>query len=831
MPKRTTVLVDRMLEDSYGVVKTVYQNLDAIKSLNENENIQQLLDNYAEVKKVLDSTPALIEVAENLEDILSSSDNANRANAYAEQAVKTLDETKQQATVVASYLDQTKQAVQNIEASIDNVNTVVDNLDKLTDVTANLEDIKLLAKTFTDENSSEAIDELINNLSAVNAVADNLTYLKELASVVLDKTTLEKLNSALNQIKTVNDTCNQALGRLEEKLDMMQKQSDAFEVMSDNATKTFKDNADDAESTLRDIKQDCEELLTKVQEYNTTAETIQEDCNRILLKCRDIFHAIEDAFNKGLKKAMLEVLHEGDTQSHRIKHVGDTQADRLNQQMDSIIEATADGMQEKADEIAEAALQQIQDKADQALADLEAKITEAETNFTNTVNEIQTTLDEIKANADQALTDINASIEQAKTDFKTLTNDLIAKINEAADAKLKEIADYIVQTKYGDIIWGYVDYSLPENQEEMIVGVTYINAWDSQGYIQISKDSNDFERSPEFIRFYVKSCSGTVTYLEKKVKWDINDILAATTEVKGIVELATAKEVQEGTDYERVVTPGTLAESLPSLVQNVVAPKLDGTTNTVVEAILNTIDGDSTLRQQLIDSLSDLLVDLIINNTPEGRKATTEQSGIVELATIPETRAGTDAERAITPSGLWESLPTLLQAIFSANKDETTNNVVQTIIQTISKDTHLQEDLTAALTDKIYEELNLKDYAKLSGADFTGKITVPNQQEESSSAEWSDTAVLNKTDILQLLAENLPKTTFVQLLQSWPSEDSAIKEDIIYACPLSENDPNFGLGNGEITTINLEEGKIFDDASVNEVEEGEMTFFSAGDLL
>ncbi len=105
----------------------------------------------------------------------------------------------------------------------------------------------------------------------------------------------------------------------------------------------------------------------------------------------------------------------------------------------------------------------------------------------------------------------------------------------------------------------------------------------------------------------------------------------ATTERRGIIELATNEEAIAGTDSERAITPMTLKAAMNGLVAGTAlnADKLDG-----------------------LDSTDFALA----GHSHTLPIATTSVRGIVELATAAEATAGTDTERAVTPFGLAAAL-------------------------------------------------------------------------------------------------------------------------------------------------------------------------------
>ncbi len=104
----------------------------------------------------------------------------------------------------------------------------------------------------------------------------------------------------------------------------------------------------------------------------------------------------------------------------------------------------------------------------------------------------------------------------------------------------------------------------------------------------------------------------------------------ATEDRRGIVELATAAEVNAGADTERAVTPAGLAGRTATTTRRGIVELA-----TAAEAAA----GTDTERAVTPAGLA-------------GRTATTTRRGIVELATAAEAAAGTDTERAVTPAGL-----------------------------------------------------------------------------------------------------------------------------------------------------------------------------------
>ncbi|WP_077073653.1 phage tail protein [Mailhella massiliensis] len=105
---------------------------------------------------------------------------------------------------------------------------------------------------------------------------------------------------------------------------------------------------------------------------------------------------------------------------------------------------------------------------------------------------------------------------------------------------------------------------------------------------------------------------------------------SATTEMQGIVELATDAETQTGTDTSRAVTPKALASRTATESRTGIAEIA-----TQDEANAGTDDSRMITPKKLA-----------------GRTATDARAGIVKLATEEEVQDGTDTSKAVTPAGL-----------------------------------------------------------------------------------------------------------------------------------------------------------------------------------
>lgn len=117
----------------------------------------------------------------------------------------------------------------------------------------------------------------------------------------------------------------------------------------------------------------------------------------------------------------------------------------------------------------------------------------------------------------------------------------------------------------------------------------------------------------------------------------------ATTTVKGIVELATTTEAEGGTDNVRAVTPAGVAAAISAL--GVATPDATETVKGKVELSTSAeaIAGSDTARALTPANLAAVLAT---------KGGSTTAAGFLELATTAEVQAGTSTTLAATPAGV-----------------------------------------------------------------------------------------------------------------------------------------------------------------------------------
>lgn len=101
--------------------------------------------------------------------------------------------------------------------------------------------------------------------------------------------------------------------------------------------------------------------------------------------------------------------------------------------------------------------------------------------------------------------------------------DLKFEIHEELD----KIEDALTAVQAGEIRFAYKDYTVVQNQHEMMPGVTYIGFVDKdKNYIQLDPQTNtpvDKDAEPAYKRLFMKSTTGTVTWYDSPVVPDMSE--------------------------------------------------------------------------------------------------------------------------------------------------------------------------------------------------------------------------------------------------------------------------------------------------------------------
>lgn len=712
-------LVDKVLGRSYDVVKAVYLKLPKLEELQENPNVDKLAENFDDVQEILQNTDNIINVSNNLNEILAASTHSAKAQTFSESAQSSADIATTASREAASTLNEAitvRDSLQEYEADLE---VVADNIEAVKTTSANITQINYMSSIFRNNLTIDKIDEVLANIDDITSLSENITEVVQVANKFIGTGELDRIEAASQDIQTSLTEYHQVLEDIRQEVVNATDGVTQITEAVDTGVKTVNAEAQARRAEIALVREECEALLEQVAQGNEVVSANVDESNEILLKIRDIYHSFEEGINKLNRKVLLEIQHAGDHQVHRIRKEGDVQAERLYDQMTEIINAVLDDMKEQADEILKQKLEELQQKADEVIAQIDAK------------------LEEIKVDLSEFEQRVSA-VEEA--------NKLLQQELEKIKEDLQKLIDLGYTGGAGDIQWGYKDYSLPENQADMDVGVTYIVFHDENGnYIQMNPDTGTLPKKPTTMRFYIKSQSGNVSYVEHQTSIDLSGYLKreelkqATIDVQGIAELATVAETETGTDATRIVTPFTLFRALPNLLIKNFEQNPSGLTNNIVQQIIKTIASDVHLQEDLADSIKDEILDGL-------------EGGIGQ--------PGEDIS-------------------FEGNITFKGDNVFE-------GDSEFQGDVN-----------------------FSGNVTVPDQVPPDDPTQWPGDTVINKDDIIKLI-ENSKKTSIEVLpsyptsidsleedvLYSCPLEDSGNEITII---TLRENE--------QASTATVQEGE------------------------
>ena len=582
-------LVDKVLGRSYDVVKAVYLKLPKLEELQENPNVDKLAENFDDVQEILQNTENIVNVGNNLNEILAASTYSAKAQTFSESAKSSADIATTASREASSTLNEAitvRDSLQEYEADLE---VVADNIEAVKTNSANIAQINYLSSVFRNNLTIAKIDEVLANIDDITSLSENITEVVQVANKFIGTGELDRIEAASQDIQASLQEYHQVLEDIRHEIVNAADSVTQITDTVDAGVRTINAEAQARRAEIALVREECEALLEQVAQGNKVVSDNVDTANDILLKIRDIYHSYEEGINKLNRKVLLGIQHAGDHQIHRIREEGDVQIDRLYAQMTEIINAVLDDMKEQADEILKQKLEELQQKADEIIAQIDAK------------------LEEIKVDLSEFEQRVSA-VEEA--------NKLLQQEIEKIKEELQKLIDLGYTGGVGNIQWGYKDYSLPENQADMDVGVTYIVFHDENGnYIQRNPDTGALPKKPTTMRFYIKSQSGNVSYVEHQTSIDLSGYLRreelkqATIDVQGIAELATVAETEAGTDATRIVTPFTLFRALPKLLIKNFEQNPSGLTNNIVQQIIKTIASDVHLQEDLADSIKDEILE------------------------------------------------------------------------------------------------------------------------------------------------------------------------------------------------------------------------------
>lgn len=699
------VLVDKMLGSNYDLVRKVALNIDTLKSIKDDPNISDLTENYKEVKKALDASSQLLEVSNNLTDILNSKAQASIAKTSAEQSVNSLNQVREVAKQTQKDVETVNQIATDLNEVAKDLEIVSDNIDSIKNVSSAVTDIRNINRVLENADTVNAIKEVSNNIEPINKVNDNLDSLVDLANTVIDNGVADKLEQQLNDIKNNLILYQEVLVSIRGEVSNFEQKVKEFDIEVSHQISNIQLEATRQIKEILKVSDKIEKYLKSLEKTKAELDKIQEDCNRLLIDIKEIYFSAEEAISDALQDAIAQLISRADEQYTRIRLEGDVQVNRLHNTLDNVVEDAIDSLKELAQDVKDDIIQDIQQEANNSYDSLKAEL---EKTASDAINKIEETAAKVNLNINELTTKVNA--------ISTAVDDLKVKVNESIK---------------GNIRYALKDYSLVQNQGEMLVGTAYRTFLDENGnYIALNPDTNaplDPSKVIKTIREYTKSSSGSVTFRDTNLDGS-----------KQNIEFATLEEAVAALVSNKAMSPVRTKDAFDAFFKKQLED-LNG--NKFVTKIVEIISNDEDLKESLLDNI---------------KKANYDTSGIVELATTEEVKSGISNAVVVTPLNLKESLRDLLIKAFQREHPDLTNNVVQQIVDTICDDVHLLEPLASALTTQQADT----QYATTDRAGVVKLATIDEALAGLDSTKALTPVCINGfTNKLDTIEDNLDKVT------------------------------------------------------------------------
>ena len=474
-PSDINVLVNDTFGDSYEVVKTVYNNLDTIKAVNENNNLNTFIEGYDDkYSKLLDAVPAIDNVANHMNSVTSAVNYSAQAKQAAEDSSGSAQEAKAYSEEAGILAQEAKEANATLESISDDIKVVSDNIASVNYVADNMNQVKSVSNMLSDTEISTSIKAVRDNLNDLKKVSKNVAYI---ISVAEDADTLE------SQAQALMDLMMQAKEDTESLQAELDKVTDSKAELSAQLQDTLTQVQTEAQKQLNIITEATkviEGYLAKEKEYAQIAVNSSDDAIKTLIQCRDVLTISEQSINKLTKKCLNSLQQEYDRQLYKVRAEGDTQALRIIQSFDNNIKDKSNEFTTKCDEIKEvkeqeftealtaksdSIKQELQNTVDTYKQDVATVAEETKQDLLNTTEAYKT---EVKNTADKAVADVTTKADETNFNISELdskVNDVIvdnAQINKDhidIQAKIATIESLVHTQASGDILFSYKDLS------------------------------------------------------------------------------------------------------------------------------------------------------------------------------------------------------------------------------------------------------------------------------------------------------------------------------------------------------------------------------------
>lgn len=150
------------------------------------------------------------------------------------------------------------------------------------------------------------------------------------------------------------------------------------------------------------------------------------------------------------------------------------------------------------------------------------------------INLIEAEIADIEVDNDRTVVVVH-NLKDLKKDLETTINDFSSDFEDKLEAILARL------DPKGDLYFALMDYSIPSNQENMVVGNIYLAMLtEDKQYIPldpITFEPLDPTAKPYWYRYYIKSDGGNVTWTDYQIQADLKDYVKYTKQPDGTLDI------------------------------------------------------------------------------------------------------------------------------------------------------------------------------------------------------------------------------------------------------------------------------------------------------
>lgn len=447
---RADALVDSMIGNQYDVVKTVYNNLDAIKTAQEDIDWDFIKGNIDVITNVSNNAGFIKNVSQNLSDILAA---PTLAQQYVTQAKTEIDqaivdgqsyiaESKKAAQSITDAATKLQESFTSIEDIKDDIVIVAENIEPVKTTATNIDDIKTVAD-YLDATDAKPIaqqdygvigssDTEVTGVSPIEVVATHIGQIIQLHANLKDLLYLAQDGNVDHLIKLAN--------KIEDYIDEVKANKEAI----DQALETFdikqgvfeckyKDMINSLDkmlivfnTTVQDAEEKIQSLVDSVKNTQADCQAIADKCNSLLISIKEVYVLTKEQLETDYRSYNKKITVAGDTQVFRVQRAGDDLVESLETTVNVAVNDAVDRVKRKADFILETFTDKLDLQSKETFEKFYASVQQTEEAFKK----------DIDAYADKKIADITG---QFNTSIKTIQDETVTSLTQ-----IKSLRDEVV---------------------------------------------------------------------------------------------------------------------------------------------------------------------------------------------------------------------------------------------------------------------------------------------------------------------------------------------------------------------------------------------------